>query len=116
MPRGEHDCTGTGGKLVLTDSEHVLSLDDVEELVLIRVYVERSIERIFLFDDRERTSGGLRTRFDKEYRSRKRQAFSSRGSEMEADAALLTDRANLACVDHPRLVRLKTIGRLRRTL
>ena len=100
MPRGEHDCTGTCGKVVLTDSEHVLSFDHVEELVLIRVYVEGSIERIFLFDDRERTSGGLRARFDKEDRSRKRQAFSGRGGEMEADGALLTDRANLACGDH----------------
>jgi len=81
----------------------VLSLDHVEELVLIRVYVEWSIERIFLFDDRERTSGGLRARFDKENRSSKRQAFSSCGSEVEADGALLTDRANLACGDHPRL-------------
>ena len=40
MPRGEHDCTGTCGKFVLTDSEHVLSLDHVEQLVLIRMYVE----------------------------------------------------------------------------
>ena len=47
---------------------------------VIRVYVEWSIERIFLFDDRERTSGGLRARFDKENPPAKRQAFSSRGS------------------------------------
>jgi hypothetical protein len=101
MPRGEHDCTGTSGKLDLTDSEHMLSLDHVEELVLIRVDVERSVERIFLFDDRECTSGGLGARFDKENRSRKRQTFASRGSEMKAYGALLSDRANLACGDHP---------------
>ena len=102
LPRGEHDCTGTCGKLVVTDLEHVLSLDHVEELVLIRVYVKGSIERIHLFDDRERTSGGLCARFDEEDRSRKRQAFSSHGGEMEAGGAITPDHPNLACGDHLR--------------
>ena len=78
---------GTAGKLVVTDSEHVLSLDHVEELVLIRVYVKGSIERIHLFDDRERTSGGFALA-DEEVRSRKRQALSSHCGEMEAGGAI----------------------------
>ena len=94
---GEHDCTGTCGKLVVTDSEHVLSLDHVEELVLIRVYVKGSIERIHLFDDRERTSGGFCARFDEEVRSRKRQTLSSHCGEMEAGGAITPDHPNLAC-------------------
>jgi hypothetical protein len=101
LPRGEHDCTGTCGKLDLTDSEYVLSLDDVEELVLIRVDVKRRIERIRLFDDRERTSGGLGARSYEEVCSRERQSFSSHGGEMEAGGAITHDRANLACGDHP---------------
>ena len=40
MPRREHDCAGTCGKLVVTNPKQMLSLDDVEKLVLIRVYVE----------------------------------------------------------------------------
>ena len=100
MPRGEHDGAGTCGKFVLTDLKHMLSLDHVEKLVLIRVDVERSIERIYLFDDRERTGGGLRARFHEQNRARKRQAFSSRASEMEACGAMISDGANLACGDH----------------
>jgi len=100
MPRGEHDCPGTRGKLVLTDSEHVLPLDHVEQLVLIRVYMEGSIERIYLFDDRERTGRGLRTRFDEEDRSRERQALSSGRPDVVAKGALISDRANLARRNH----------------
>ena len=87
MPGGEHYGAGTRGKLVLTDLEHVLPLDHVEEFVLIRVYVEGGIERIYLFDDRERTSGRLRARFDQEDRSRERQALSSRRVEVVAMGA-----------------------------
>ena len=96
MPRGEHDCTGSRRKLVLTDSEHVLPLDHVEELILIRVHVEGSVERIYLLEDRERTGGGFRARFDQEDRSRERQALSSRRVEVIAVGALISDGANLA--------------------
>ena len=39
---------------MLTDLDHVVSLDHVEELVLVRVDVEQRVERINLLDDRER--------------------------------------------------------------
>lgn len=38
-PRGEHNGAGASGKLLLADPKHVLALDHVEELVLIRVRV-----------------------------------------------------------------------------
>jgi hypothetical protein len=102
MPRAEHDCAGTSGKLVLPDSEHVLPLDHIEELVLVRVHVEGSIERIYLFDDRERTRGGLRACFDQEDRAREGQALSSRRVEVIAMSARISDGANLARGDHAR--------------
>lgn len=44
--RREHHGAGTGPKFLLPDPEHVLSLDHVEELVLVRVDVQRGVERI----------------------------------------------------------------------
>jgi hypothetical protein len=102
MPRGEHDCAGTRGKLVLTDAKHVLPLDHIEELVLIRVYMEGSIERIHLFDDRERAGGGLGARFDQEDGAGERQTLSSRRVEVVAMGALVFDGANLARGAHAR--------------
>jgi hypothetical protein len=101
-PRGEHDRAGTRGKLVFTDSEDVFSLDHVEELVLVGVYVEGSVERIYLFDDRERASGGLGARFDQDDRARERQALSSRCVEVVGMSAPIFDGANLARGDQTR--------------
>jgi hypothetical protein len=113
LPRGEHDCAGSRGKLLLTDSEHVVPLDHVEELVLVRMNVERSVERVYLFDDREGTSGRLRARFDQEGRSRERQALSSRRIEVVTVRAVVSDGANLAGGDHVRPAGKSSFGRAR---
>jgi len=39
VPRREHDRAGACPKVLVTDPKHVLSLDDVEELVLVRVHM-----------------------------------------------------------------------------
>jgi len=64
--RREHDTARAGGELPLPDLEHVLPLDDVEQLVLALVDVERGVERRDLLDDRERPARGVRGRLDEE--------------------------------------------------
>ena len=94
-PRGEHDRAGTSRKLVLTDKEHVLALDHVEEFVLIRVDVQRRVERIYLLDDRECTARRLRARLDEEDRTCEGQALSGARVEVVAVWTSVSDSANL---------------------
>src|SRR5215211_1403776 len=95
-PRREDDRTGAGRKFLLSDPEHMLSLDHVEELVLVRVDVEPRVERIDLLDDREGAAGAFRTRLDDEHRSRKRQALAGPRVEAVCPYVLKGDAATLA--------------------
>jgi hypothetical protein len=79
--RREDDGAGASRELLRSDREDVVALDDVEELVLIRVDVQRRVERINLLDDRERTPGRLTARLDEELRARKRQPLACAGVE-----------------------------------
>ena len=96
LPRGEHDCAGTSRKLLLADEEHVLALDHIEKLVLIRVDVKRRVERIYLLDDRECATGRLCARLDKEDRTCEGQALSGARVEVVAVCTSVSDSANLA--------------------
>ncbi len=52
--------------LLVADPEDVLSLEHVEQLVLVAVHVRRGVQRIDLLDDPQRAAGGLRRRADHE--------------------------------------------------
>jgi hypothetical protein len=91
LPRCEHDRAGAGGKFLLPDREHMLSLDHVEELVLVRVDVQRRVERIDLLDDREGAGRALRARLDEEHRARERQALAGARVEAVSRSALIGD-------------------------
>ncbi len=55
--RGEHNGAGASGKRLLADPEHMLAFDHVEELVLVRMYVERRVERVYRLEDDTSASG-----------------------------------------------------------
>jgi hypothetical protein len=96
-PRGAtDDGAGASRKLLLTDLEDVLALDHVEELVLVRVHVQRRVERIDLLDDRECAGRRLAGRLDEELGTRERQALALAGVEVVAACVRSCDGANLA--------------------
>jgi hypothetical protein len=53
-------------ELGATDREDMLTLKDVKELIVIVVDMQRCVERVDLFDDRERAAGGLSGSPDRE--------------------------------------------------
>ena len=96
MSRCEDDSARAGGKLLVTDSERMLALDHVEELVLVRVHMKRSVKRVYLFDDREPTRSRLGAGLDEKYRPCERQALSRARIEVVPACTLISDSANLA--------------------
>jgi len=57
LSRAEDQVTWPRLELRATDREDMLTLEDVEELIVTVVDVQRRVERVDLFDDRERASG-----------------------------------------------------------
>ncbi len=53
MRRCEYDAAGTGLELLVSDLEHVVSFEHVEQLVLVLVDMERRVEWLDLLDDGE---------------------------------------------------------------
>ncbi len=80
----EHDCARPRRKFLVANKKHVLALDHIEELVLVRMDVSRSVERIYLLDDRECPPGCLRTGLDEEDCTREGQALASGRVEVVA--------------------------------
>ena len=76
----------------------MLSLDHVEELVLVRVDVQRRVEWVDLFDDREGTGRALRARLDEEHRSREGQTLAAARVDAVSRWILNGDAANVASV------------------
>jgi len=69
----------------------MLSLDHVEELILVRVYMQRRVERIDFLDNRERACRALGARLDEEHPARERQTLTSGRVEAVSGWALIGD-------------------------
>ena len=91
VPRREHHRARAGGKLLLPYREQMLPLDHVEELILIRVDVQRRVERIDLLNDREGTCRASGARLDEEHRARERQTLTGGHVEAVSRWALIGD-------------------------
>jgi hypothetical protein len=79
----EHQVAWTNMELVVTDPNHMFSLEHVPQFIFVLMNMQRRVEWVGLFDDRERSAGRVGGGLDYELCTAEAETFTAFSIEFE---------------------------------